>query len=131
MLYTRIDVISVGGHMGGWADDLHLPYPDAVKIKIKSVKDAIRKGEFCDKPEGVVKELDTISREILANIDDFTWTLTSDGKDYRRGDKGCCGVNNIPNKKGQTCPQQRQHQIKHAKTGTVIPSKSQPLKIGE
>ncbi|MBI1425720.1 MAG: DUF4150 domain-containing protein [Gammaproteobacteria bacterium] len=123
--------VHIGGHIGGWADDLHLPYPKAVKKKIKPVKDAIKKGRYCDNPEGVVEELDNKSREILANIDAFTWTITSDGKDYRRGDKGCCGANKIPDKKGQACPHQRQHQLKHAKTGAIIPAKSQSLKIGE
>lgn len=123
--------LHLGGHKGGWADDLHLPYPDAVKQKIERVAINIDKGKYCDHPEAVIKDLDAISREILANIDTFTWTITSDGKDYRRGDIGCCGASKIPDKKGQTCPHQRQHQLKHAKTGAIIPAKSQPLKIGE
>lgn len=139
MLPNRLDLacqlgvaVHRGGHARGWADDLHLPYPEAVKKKIKPIADAIEEGEFCDNPEGVVKELDAISLDILSQIDSFSWTISSDGKDYMPGGNGCCGAKNIPDKiKGNACPHNRNHGIKHGLTKAVIPQKTKPLQIGE
>ena len=120
-----------GGHIKGWADDAHLPYPDAVKRKIKEIRDAVKEGKFCDNPEGVVKKLDKISREILANIDSFSWTITSDGKDYAANGKGCGGVTSIQTAKSKPCPRDRKHNITHKTSSAVVPKKTQPLKTGE
>ncbi len=139
MLPNRLDLacqlgvaVHRGGHAKGWADDLHLPYPKAVKQKIDPIAKAAEKGEFCDNPDGLVKELDAISLEILGQIDSFSWTISSDGKDYHVGNVGCCGAKNIPDKvKGQSCPQNRNHGIVHGLMKTVIPKKTKPLQIGE
>ena len=138
MLPMKIDLacqvhapLHLGGHAKGWADDLHLPYPDAVKEKIKEVADGIEAGDYCDDPKGVIDELDDISREILANIDNFTWTITADGKDYQTGGCGCADVNSISDKKEKTCTKKRSHAIKQYKTKKVIGAKDPALKIGE
>ena len=120
-----------GGHAKGWADDLHLPYPDAVKKKIKEVADAIEAGEFCGDLGKAAKKLDKISKQILVNIDKFKWTITADGKDYQKGGCGCAGVDSITGKPKQPCVYDRCHDLKQAKTTQVIGVKNKPLTIGE
>jgi len=120
-----------GGHAKGWADDLHLPYPDAVKDKIKEIARGIRRGEFCDNPEKVINKLDKISKNILRKIDQFKWTITADGKDYQVAGNGCSGVDSITDKPQQVCPHNRCHSFKQTRIGEVIAVKHKPLSVGE
>ena len=120
-----------GNHSKGWADDLHLPYPDAVKKKVKEIAKSIRRGEFCDDPAGVAEELDAISEEILTSIDSFSWTISADGKDYQAGGNGCAGVTSITGKPKRLCPHERKHHLKQAESNQVIDTKNKALEIGE
>ena len=109
-----------------------LAYPDKVVELVEPVKEKALAGEFCDDPSGLKSELDDISKEILSNLDSFTYTLTSDGMDYKSGGHGCSGATRIPNKiSGTPCPAKRDHKLKQKATQSVIGKKSSPLKIGE
>ncbi len=120
-----------GGHAKGWADELNLSYPDAVKKKIDAIADGIERGEFCNDPSAVVEELDGVSEEILAQINRFSWTISADGKDYQSGGNGCAGVDSITSKPKKACPHDRKHYLKHAKSNAIIGAKTKPLEIGE
>ncbi len=119
-----------GNHSKGWADDLHLSYPDAVKKKLRGIKQDIEKGKYCDNPRGLVEKLDKLSLSILNKVDSFSWTLTSDGKDYQTGKVGCAGVTSLSSKPNQPCTHDRKHGLKQKKKGTLIAAKAAPLKIG-
>ncbi|EKE6108919.1 DUF4150 domain-containing protein [Vibrio cholerae] len=119
-----------GNHSKGWADDLHLPYPDAVKKKLKAISEDIEAGSFCDNPSGVIAMLDNLSREILEKVDAFSWTLTADGKDYENGKIGCAGATSLTDKPNQPCKHDRKHGLVQKKKGTLIAAKSASLKIG-
>jgi len=119
-----------GNHSKGWTDDLHLPYPDAVKKKLDSIMQDIDEGAFCERPSGVIKMLDNLSREILEKVDAFSWTLTADGKDYQTGKNGCAGVTSLTDKPNRPCNHDRKHGLVQKKKGTLIAAKSAPLKIG-
>ncbi|QSQ28395.1 AHH domain-containing protein [Pyxidicoccus parkwayensis] len=119
-----------GNHAEGFAYDVHLPYPKAVKKKLKEVADDIEAGKYCSNPEALVRKLDKISAEILSLVAKFTWTLTRDGLDYAPGSNGCAGLKSISDKPSVTpCPQGRRHQMKHAMTG--LPLAKRVLEVGE
>ncbi|MFP2927218.1 PAAR-like domain-containing protein [Pyxidicoccus sp. 3LG] len=119
-----------GNHAEGFAFDLHLAYPDAVKSQLRAVAEQVKKGRFCADPEALVRKLDKLSAEILTKVESFTWTLTRDGLDYAPGGAGCAGLKSIREKPaGASCPQARRHGQRHAVTG--LPFASRALKIGE
>ena len=49
----------------------------------------------------LIKKLNQQSEKILFELEQFRWTLTSNGRDYRpgAGRRGCSGKNNIPVKR--------------------------------
>ncbi|QSQ18822.1 AHH domain-containing protein [Pyxidicoccus parkwayensis] len=120
ILPSRMDVacelrvpLHRGNHAAGWAHDVHLAYPKAVSARLAEVADLIESGAFCSKPEALVSELDALSAFILVKVASFTWTLSSDGLDYRDGGAGCSGVRSITDKPQRTCPQRRRHGAVH------------------
>ncbi len=119
-----------GHHAEGFAFDLHLPYPDAVKSKLRGVAKKLETGGFCADPMALVSQLDAVSAEILAKVDSGEWTLTRDGSDYAPAGIGCGGLQSIREKPTHaTCPHRRRHQLKHAGTGRTLTR--HPLKPGE
>lgn len=119
-----------GHHAEGFAFDLHLPYPDAIKSKLKAVAAKVRAGEYCDNPEALVRKLDDLSAQILAKVASGQWTLTRDGEDYAPGGVGCGGVTSIRAKPITTpCPHGRRHQLQHAVTGQLLTRR--PFQVGE
>ena len=119
-----------GNHAEGFAFDLHLAYPDAVKSKLRDVARKLEAGEYCSDPDGVVRELDTVSAQVLAKVDSGEWTLTRDGSDYVPGGRGCAGLKSIREKpSNETCPHGRRHQFNHSVTGRALTR--HPLKPGE
>ncbi|NMO17706.1 AHH domain-containing protein [Pyxidicoccus fallax] len=119
-----------GNHAEGFAFDLHLPYPDAVKSSLRRVAKKLEAGEYCSAPEALVRRLDALSAEILAKVDSGQWTLTRDGEDYVPGGKGCAGLKSIREKPtSASCPHGRRHQLNHATTGRTLTRT--PLKAGE
>lgn len=119
-----------GNHAEGYAFDIHLPYPKAVKQKLRELEGRIERGEFCADPDALVRKLDKLSVEILGKMERFLWTLTRDGLDYGPGGKGCSELTSIRQKPSPAaCPRERQHRIKHGVTGS--PLKRRPLLIGE
>ncbi|MCY1016230.1 AHH domain-containing protein [Pyxidicoccus sp. MSG2] len=136
MLPSRMDVacelhvpIHRGNHAGGWAEDLGMAYPQAVAAKVDGVRAQLERGAFCVDPGKLTRRLDKLSAEILVKVSRFTWTLSSDGGDYREGGPGCAGVQNIPDKPRRACPRERRHGAVHGATGK--PLARRPLSAGE
>ena len=136
MLPSRMDLacqlhapLHRGGHSAGESGDPDLSYPGAVKKLIKEVSDKAKRGNFCDNPAAFIAEMNSKSRMIIAKVDAFAWTLTSDGHDYAAGKNGCAGVDSVTDKPLQPCPLNRAHNIPQASTGVVI-SKKTTLEIG-
>ncbi|QSQ27989.1 AHH domain-containing protein [Pyxidicoccus parkwayensis] len=119
-----------GNHAEGFAFDLHLPYPKAVKKQLDYIARMLKDGEFCSNPEALIERLDKVSAEILANIASGLWTLTRDGLDYQVGGVGCAGLGSISQKPSSLpCPKGRQHGLTHAVTGQPVASRT--LVVGE
>jgi len=116
-------------HAAGEADSL--AYPDKVTDLVEKIKRRAKNGDFCSNPSGLVDEMNDISEFILKKVDSFAYTLTSDGADYKQGANGCAGASSVTGKPNTPCPSDRQHNLKHARTNNVIPTKSQALQIGK
>jgi hypothetical protein len=118
-----------GPHDDGWAYDLHLPYPKAVKAKLRRIRAMLERGAFCEDPTALVRALDALSAEILVKVAAGEWTLTSDGLDYLEGGVGGAGVVSLQGKSGQPCPHGRRHNRTHAVTGLLLTRRA--LRTGE
>jgi hypothetical protein len=119
-----------GNHAEGYAFDLDLAYPDAVKTKLEDIAVDVADGIYCENPAALGEQLDALSRMILARVASFRWTLTRDGLDYAPGGLGCCGLRSIRQKPSRVpCPQQRSHGARHAITGQVL--RTRPLTVGK
>ncbi len=126
-----------GSHSAGHADEPDIPYPEGVRRKLKKVQDKIKAGQFCMNPAELRQKLDKLSREILQDVSAFRWTLTSDGEEYEPGKAGCGGFKSIQARRAAaeqgrnpSCRHQRKHGLRHARTGTTLPSNTQSLEIG-
>ncbi|WP_096087845.1 PAAR-like domain-containing protein [Agaribacterium haliotis] len=117
-----------GNHDKGKASGLS--YPDKIKKDIDEFMKKARKGDFCSNSQGIVDELDAYSEQVVGKIDKFRWTITGDGKDYKDNGNGCSGVTSLTNKPSNKCPDDRKHNLKHAKTKKIIGKKSKSLSIG-
>lgn len=94
-------------------------YVNAVKQKILPVRDAAIDGEYCDKPKSIIGKMNSISKEIWANVKAFDWILTYDGMDYKGGVKGCLGAKGLVSKrasKERRCPVGRKHSLSISKS---------------
>jgi len=118
-----------GGHSAGGTEDPDLGYPGAVKKLIKEVSDKAKRGKFCAAPGLLAAEMNSKSLMIIAKVDAFAWTLTSDGHDYAMGKFGCAGTDSVTDKPRLPCPVGRVHMVEQASTGVVIPKKT-TLEIG-
>nr|WP_225937313.1 AHH domain-containing protein [Myxococcus sp. RHSTA-1-4] len=123
MLPSRMDVacelevpLHRGNHSAGWAHDVQMAYPKAVTAMVEKVAESAACGAFCANPAAFVRKLDKVSATILEKVASFTWTLTSDGRDYQEGGAGCSGVLNIPDKPRRACPRGRRHGVVHGVT---------------
>jgi hypothetical protein len=96
--------VHVGPHAGGWAFDMDLAYPDAVKRKLRRVAESVEAGNFCARPESLIEKLDVLSRDILAKISSGRWTLTTDGRDYLPGGLGCADESSLQDKPQRAWP---------------------------
>ena len=105
-----------GNHAGGWAYDVNLAYPKAVRALLDTVKQKLEGGAFCGDPGKLTRVLDKVSAGILQKVERFTWTLTTDGRDYQEGGWGCGGEQHIPQKAGRACPRERRHGARHGVT---------------
>ncbi|WP_306465661.1 AHH domain-containing protein [Myxococcus sp. AM009] len=121
--------IHKGPHAGGWAFDMNLAYPDAVKRLLAGVIEKAVSGSFCPKPEGLTAKMDRISRTILGKVASGKWTLTTDGLDYLPGGQGCAGSTSIQDKPRRPCPAGRRHRTMHPCTGTALQRRA--LQVGE
>ncbi|MCP3136791.1 PAAR-like domain-containing protein [Pyxidicoccus xibeiensis] len=119
-----------GNHAEGFAFDLHLPYPKAVKKKLKDITKKLETGEFCSNPDALIKAMDTLSAEILTSISSGLWTLTRDGHDYLAGGAGCGGLKSISQKPTLApCPHGRRHGLTHGVMGHPLAPRA--LAVGE
>jgi uncharacterized Zn-binding protein involved in type VI secretion len=118
-----------GNHDKGKAEGVS--YPDRIKTELKEIKEGIKAGKYCDSPKALVEKLDNFSKLTLKKIDKFSWTITSDGKDYATGKNGCAGVTSLTDKPNTTCPHDRVHGLAKQNGTAVIPRKSGPLQIGQ
>lgn len=102
-----------GNHRKGWAYDVNKPMMFALEQRLQKIALAAKRGSYCECPGKLIEELKMLSIEVLDKIQDFTWTITADGRDYAADGIGCAGVQNIPQKRKQqppqTCPQGRHH----------------------
>ncbi len=112
--------VHVGPHAGGWAFDMDLSYPEAVKARLVKVARAVGAGGYCSNPSALTDELDRLSAEILGRIVAGRWTLTADGLDYLPGGVGCAGARSLEGKPRHPCPQGRRHGARHARTGAAL-----------
>jgi len=118
-----------GNHDKGDAGSV--PYPDTIKNGLEKIIDKIKSGDFCDNPKALVDKLDKFSKRILKKLNDFRWTVTADGKDYKSAGNGCAGVRSITKKPKQPCPCDRHHAITKLNKTTVITCKTSALQIGK
>ncbi|QQR41850.1 AHH domain-containing protein [Myxococcus xanthus] len=117
--------VHIGPHSGGWAFDMDMAYPDAVKGALEAVADAVERGDYCQKPAALTQSLDRISRQILTKLASGKWTLTTDGLDYLPGGRGCAGATSIQDKPRRACPVGRSH------SDTRAPLQRRALQVGE
>ncbi|WP_171410415.1 MULTISPECIES: AHH domain-containing protein [Myxococcus] len=117
-----------GPHSGGWAFDMDLAYPEAVKRQLRRVAEAVESGSCCAQQEALTRKLDRISQQILGKLMSGQWTLTTDGLDYLPEGRGCAGVASIQDKPRRACPRKRQHGHRHAETGK--PLQRRELQVG-
>jgi hypothetical protein len=128
-----------GSHSAGHADDPDLSYPDGVKRRLDRVKAQLEAGQFCMNPAALRTQLDALSSEILQEVSAFRWTLSWDGEEYEPGTRraGCGGFKSIQARReaaeqgrNPSCPHQRTHGLRHARTGEPLPTNTRPLEIG-
>jgi hypothetical protein len=118
-----------GNHSGGKAASIS--YPAKIKNDLNEIKSDIKAGEYCSHPQALIDDLNEYSEFVLGEIEAFSWTITSDGLDYKSGRNGCAGVDSISNKPDQPCPHDRLHGLTKHNSAILIPGKTQALKIGE
>ncbi len=115
-------------HSAGQAEGT--AYPKTVKSKLDPIGNDIKSGKYCSNPDALVNELNDLSTFILKKVDQFKWTLTKDGKDYKAGGNGCAGVTSLTDKPNCACPANRLHNL--GKTpGSPFPRNMSPLQIGK
>jgi hypothetical protein len=112
--------VHVGPHAGGWAFDMDVSYPEAVKALLEAVAEAIEGGSFCQDPTALTRELDSMSASILRKVAKGRWTLTTDGQDYQPGGVGCAGASSLQDKPRRACPRGRRHGARHGRTGEPL-----------
>jgi hypothetical protein len=115
-------------HSNGQAEGA--AYPKTVKSKLDPIANDIKSGKYCSNPDALVNELNDLSEFILKKVDQFKWTLTKDGKDYKAGGNGCAGVSSLTDKPVCACPKNRSHGLSKI-PGTPLPRSMLPLKIGK
>lgn len=106
-------------------------YPEAVKKRLEKISNNIKSGNYCDKPQGLIDEMNDLSAFIIKKVNKFKWTLTGDGRDYDDGGIGCAGVLKLGDKTNTPCPAHRKHNLKAKDKLTALPKKSTPLEIGK
>lgn len=116
-----------GPHEAG--DGGGLAYPARIQQLVASYKSKALSGRYCDTPDQLTADLDSLSAQICAKIDRFAFTLTSDGRDYAAGGQGCGGATRIGDKTGVPCPSARSHSLPGG--AGMIPVKTAALVPGE
>ena len=83
-----------------------LRYPKAAKALVLKLKSRIEDGLLCDYAGNqelinsmFEREMEKHSELILGFIQNFTWTIAYDGRDYRKGGPGCSNVSTIKQKR--------------------------------
>ncbi|UIP26727.1 PAAR-like domain-containing protein [Photobacterium sp. TLY01] len=103
-------------------EDRNLSYPKSAKALVLDVKRKIEKGKLCEHAENreilngkFEFNMKKISNKVLRYIEDFTWTIAWDNRDYKKGSRlGCCNVKSIEAKKlglqrSNVCKRNRNH----------------------
>jgi len=72
-----------GNHSAGSAGST--PYPAKIKNDLNEIKSDIKSGNYCSNPDALIEDLNEYSEFILGEVDSFSWTITSDGLDYKAG----------------------------------------------
>ncbi|EHZ2653448.1 DUF4150 domain-containing protein [Vibrio vulnificus] len=101
-----------------------LAYPKAAQELAAEVLLLIEKGKFCnerDPREAFAKKMKAKSKDILSYIDEFSWTIDWDSRDYMPGSKyGCSGAekskgetfkDNKKQSRTEHCPCERDHAL--------------------
>lgn len=122
-----------GNHYKGQADGQS--YPGRIMRDLQEVESDIKSGSFCENPNGLIDELDAISKAIVKKINAFRWTITYDGRDYRNDGCGCSGYSSLLVKRAmgkKDCPKKgRNHMLtKQGKSGPIL-RKSDDLEVGK
>lgn len=115
-----------GNHEAASADSLN--YPSKVKVLTAKYKKKALSGGYCGNIGQLVKDLDSISVDLCSKVDAFVYTLTSDGRDYMAGGKGCGNNTSVSDLKEEGCKAKRLHMLQH--DGSLLLPKISPLKVG-
>ncbi|MFW7523380.1 PAAR-like domain-containing protein [Vibrio ostreicida] len=92
-------------------------YIEAIKKQLEQIELSIKKGKFChdDEQDTVFfKEMRDLSKRGVKHINNFTWTITGFGKDYREDASIGCANFNKENKDKPRTP------CKHRKNGSSV-----------
>lgn len=119
-----------------------LNYPDAVIDRLNGILTQLEDSNTLCEDGKLVTKLNALSKEILGHINNFTWTLTYDGKDYKSHGRGCGGPKidgKMANKRnsslvGCKCKLKEKrltHGITKYKENKVIPKNTVALKVGK
>ncbi|WP_422379119.1 AHH domain-containing protein [Marinicellulosiphila megalodicopiae] len=75
--------------------EVFLPYPQAVAQNVIDIIVEIEESGKCILESGnkFIEEMNELSEIILGNISSFTWTISSDGIDYKSNGTGCGNPN--------------------------------------
>jgi len=110
-----------------------LRYTKATSDLIEEVQHSVEKGKLCQFADNPKKlnakfefEMKERSKKILNYINDFSWTIAWDGRDYRPDSSlGCCNTDGITtkrigNNRAQDCNVKRNHNLGKGRfTGTL------------
>jgi len=88
-----------GGEAYNMESNTWIAYSDEVEKRMDRISKEAR--GYCPQSKTLIEELNSQSASILKELEQFRWTLTSNGRDYRAGQirRGCSGVNSIPVKR--------------------------------
>jgi hypothetical protein len=91
-----------GNHDSAETFDGDLPtgitYTKQVRAMLEAVRKDVSGGLYCKNRDALIADMEDISSEIKDFINEFTWTLTSDGRDYMPEGIGCCNYKSITTK---------------------------------
>jgi hypothetical protein len=74
-------------------------YTKQVRNLTDPIKSKVKKGVYCNNAGDFIGDMNDASSKIKEAINNFSWTLTYDGRDYIAGGIGCCNFQSITTKR--------------------------------